>query len=222
MSTASWPAASSSSRMGALSGKPAWSEATTMRMGGDHTQAGRMTGRMCLHKPPTHRYSRANLRHGQGEEVVRSRWTGPTRTGARPSVASSPIVPRATFVLGGRFVHCPIPIVGSPVSTAARSSSSPQVSRSSMRSAGFSEPPKRCPSCRASRKAQRSAGGSGEGAGSYGGYGQSSGGYGGYAERRPREMYSAVCAECGRAAQVPFQPTGARPVYCSDCFQSKR
>lgn len=87
---------------------------------------------------------------------------------------------------------------------------------------GFSEPPKRCPSCRASRKAQRSAGGSGAGAGSYGGYGQSSGDYGGYAERRPREMYSAVCAECGRAAQVPFQPTGARPVYCSDCFQSKR
>lgn len=88
---------------------------------------------------------------------------------------------------------------------------------------GFSEPPKRCASCRANRKAQRSAaGGSGADAGSYGGYGQSSGGYGGYAERRPREMYSAVCAECGRAAQVPFQPTGARPVYCSDCFQSKR
>ncbi len=35
-----------------------------------------------------------------------------------------------------RFVHWPIPIVGSPVSTAAWSSSSPRVSRSSMRSAG--------------------------------------------------------------------------------------
>ncbi len=89
---------------------------------------------------------------------------------------------------------------------------------------GFSEPPKRCASCRASRKAQRSASGGsgGASAGSYGGYEQSSGGYGGYAERRPREMFSAVCAECGRTAQVPFQPTGARPVYCSDCFQGKR
>lgn len=88
---------------------------------------------------------------------------------------------------------------------------------------GFSEAPKRCASCRAARKAQRSAAGGsgGAGASSYGGYGQSEGGYG-YAERRPREMYSATCAECGRTAQVPFQPTGARPVYCSDCFQSKR
>ncbi|MBX3030888.1 MAG: zinc-ribbon domain containing protein [Chloroflexi bacterium] len=89
---------------------------------------------------------------------------------------------------------------------------------------GFSEPPKRCASCRAARKTQRNAGGgfAGDGDGSSGGYERSSGGYGGYAERRPREMHSAVCAECGRTAQVPFQPTGARPVYCSDCFQSKR
>lgn len=89
---------------------------------------------------------------------------------------------------------------------------------------GFSEAPKRCASCRAARKAQRSAAGGsgGAGAGSYGGYGQSEGGNDGYVERRPREMYSVTCAECGRTAQVPFQPTGARPVYCSDCFQSKR
>ncbi len=89
---------------------------------------------------------------------------------------------------------------------------------------GFSEPPKRCASCRASRKAQRSASGGsgGASAGSYGGYERAMGGYGGAAERRPREMHSAVCAECGRTAQVPFQPTGARPVYCSDCFQGKR
>lgn len=87
---------------------------------------------------------------------------------------------------------------------------------------GFSEAPKRCPGCRAARKSQRSAAGGAGGAGSYGGYGQSEVAYGGPAERRPREMYSAVCAECGRTAQVPFQPTGARPVYCSDCFQGKR
>ncbi len=91
---------------------------------------------------------------------------------------------------------------------------------------GFTEAPKRCPSCRSARKAQRGAtsgegGAQGAGGGySAAGHGSGDGGYGG--ERRPRQMFSAVCAECGRAAQVPFQPTGARPVYCSDCFQTRR
>jgi CxxC-x17-CxxC domain-containing protein len=76
----------------------------------------------------------------------------------------------------------------------------------------FSEP-RRCPSCRAARKASR-----GDGGGS-GGY--SSGGGGGY-DRAPREMFSATCASCGREAQVPFRPSGAKPVYCSDCFKSQR
>jgi CxxC-x17-CxxC domain-containing protein len=35
-------------------------------------------------------------------------------------------------------------------------------------------------------------------------------------------MYSATCASCGREAKVPFQPTGSKPVYCSDCFTSAR
>ncbi len=35
---------------------------------------------------------------------------------------------------------------------------------------------------------------------------------------RTREMYPAVCANCGAETQVPFKPTGVRPVYCSDCF----
>lgn len=86
---------------------------------------------------------------------------------------------------------------------------------------GFTEPPKRCPSCRAARKSQRN-GGSGSSYGASGGYG-SSGGYGASAsERPPRQMHEAVCANCGRTALVPFQPTGSRPVYCSDCFQSRR
>lgn len=90
---------------------------------------------------------------------------------------------------------------------------------------GFSEPPKRCSTCRAARKAQRGgAGASGSASYSGGGYDRPGGGYGGggYAERRPREMFAATCAECGKTAQVPFQPTGARPVYCSDCFQNRR
>ncbi len=27
-----------------------------------------------------------------------------------------------------------------------------------------------------------------------------------------------VCANCGQATQVPFQPRGDRPVYCRECF----
>jgi CxxC-x17-CxxC domain-containing protein len=76
----------------------------------------------------------------------------------------------------------------------------------------FSEP-RRCPSCRAARKAQRGdfGGGAHTGGGSRGGY--SSG---------PREMFSATCSSCGREAQVPFRPSGTKPVYCSDCFTARR
>lgn len=37
-------------------------------------------------------------------------------------------------------------------------------------------------------------------------------------DNRPREMFSAVCDNCGRDCQVPFRPSGEKPVYCSDCF----
>lgn len=107
---------------------------------------------------------------------------------------------------------------------------------------GFTEP-RRCPSCRASRKAARSAEtGGGYGASEYGGYGArggySAGGYGGgggggggYSsggggygsrDRAPREMFTATCSNCGNEARVPFRPTNGKPVYCSDCFRSMR
>ena len=103
---------------------------------------------------------------------------------------------------------------------------------------GFSEP-RRCPSCRASRKAARSGGDSGYGGGSYagggydsgygGGYsaGGAGGGYGGgggFGNRGggPREMFAATCSSCGREAKVPFRPTNGKPVYCSDCFRAQR
>lgn len=70
---------------------------------------------------------------------------------------------------------------------------------------GFSNAPTRCPSCRAARKASRDSGG---------GYGARGGG--------ERQMYPAVCAQCGKQTEVPFQPSGDRPVYCSDCFQAQR
>ena len=101
---------------------------------------------------------------------------------------------------------------------------------------GFTEP-RRCGSCRASRKAARGDSGGGGSYGSYGagggysagggggysaGGGYGGGGGGGYRERGPREMFAATCSNCGREAQVPFRPTSGKPVYCSDCFRSMR
>lgn len=31
-------------------------------------------------------------------------------------------------------------------------------------------------------------------------------------------MFAATCSSCGKACEVPFRPTGEKPVYCSDCF----
>jgi|GEM_PF-471949 len=41
-----------------------------------------------------------------------------------------------------------------------------------------------------------------------------------HGDDRPREMFKAVCAECGRPTEVPFKPSGERPVYCKECFQA--
>jgi len=70
------------------------------------------------------------------------------------------------------------------------------------RSKGYTKEPKRCPECRQSRKSER--------------YGNSS--YGG----APRQMFPATCAECGKSTEVPFQPRGDKPVYCSDCYRKVR
>ncbi len=42
--------------------------------------------------------------------------------------------------------------------------------------------------------------------------------------RRPanREYHSAICANCGDHASVPFAPQADRPVYCSSCFDQIR
>lgn len=37
----------------------------------------------------------------------------------------------------------------------------------------------------------------------------------------PREMHKAVCDECGRNCEVPFRPSGDKPIYCSNCFERK-
>ncbi|MFA6215100.1 MAG: CxxC-x17-CxxC domain-containing protein [Patescibacteria group bacterium] len=33
-----------------------------------------------------------------------------------------------------------------------------------------------------------------------------------------KRMFSAVCDKCGQKCEVPFRPTGDKPVYCSQCF----
>ena len=69
-------------------------------------------------------------------------------------------------------------------------------------SKGYMNEPKRCPSCREVRKQER--------------YGNSTYGY------SQRQMFPAVCAECGKDTQVPFEPRGDKPVYCSDCYRKVR
>lgn len=61
---------------------------------------------------------------------------------------------------------------------------------------GYVHEPKRCPTCRKARKSQR--------------YGSDFG--------FRRQMFPAVCAQCGKDTEVPFQPREGRPVYCSECY----
>jgi CxxC-x17-CxxC domain-containing protein len=102
---------------------------------------------------------------------------------------------------------------------------------------GFTNEPKRCKTCRDARKASqtsgnRSGGGggssysSGGGGGGRGAYSGGRGGGGGRSfgggDRGPRQMFPATCASCGQQTEVPFKPSGSRPVYCRDCFQSQK
>jgi len=64
---------------------------------------------------------------------------------------------------------------------------------------GFQNEPTRCKECRELRKSRLS---------------DSSG--------RKREMYDAVCANCGAETKVPFKPHLEKPVYCSACFANHR
>jgi CxxC-x17-CxxC domain-containing protein len=61
--------------------------------------------------------------------------------------------------------------------------------------------------------------GGGGGFGGNRGGGSRFGGGGG----RDREvvMHKAVCSNCGSSCEVPFRPSGDKPVYCNDCFSKK-
>jgi CxxC-x17-CxxC domain-containing protein len=36
-----------------------------------------------------------------------------------------------------------------------------------------------------------------------------------------REMFQATCATCGGRCEVPFRPSGDKPIYCKACFGGK-
>ena len=60
---------------------------------------------------------------------------------------------------------------------------------------GFQNEPQRCKACRDARK---------------------------NATKGTREMFTAVCAECGGEAKVPFNPTEGKAVYCSACYAQRK
>jgi CxxC-x17-CxxC domain-containing protein len=67
-------------------------------------------------------------------------------------------------------------------------------------SRGYQNEPKRCPTCRQAKRATRT----------------------GTTSAPRHEMFTVTCSECGKTAEVPFQPRGDRPVYCSDCYRKNR
>jgi CxxC-x17-CxxC domain-containing protein len=62
---------------------------------------------------------------------------------------------------------------------------------------GLLHEPQRCPDCRKKAKAERAA-------------------------ARSANMHDVICSNCGKPAQVPFEPRTDRPVYCSECFEARR
>jgi len=36
-----------------------------------------------------------------------------------------------------------------------------------------------------------------------------------------KQMFKAICDNCGRSCEVPFKPSNNKPVYCSDCFEKQ-
>jgi len=41
-------------------------------------------------------------------------------------------------------------------------------------------------------------------------------------ERRLVDAPGNTCSDCGANTQVPFKPSGDRPVYCRECYKSRR
>jgi CxxC-x17-CxxC domain-containing protein len=41
-------------------------------------------------------------------------------------------------------------------------------------------------------------------------------------ERPSRPMYAVICFDCGQDCEIPFKPSGDRPVYCKECFAKRK
>jgi len=39
---------------------------------------------------------------------------------------------------------------------------------------------------------------------------------------RERTLHKAICADCNKECEVPFKPSGGRPVYCKVCFSKRK
>jgi CxxC-x17-CxxC domain-containing protein len=63
---------------------------------------------------------------------------------------------------------------------------------------GFQNEPGRCKECRQAKKDSRRSNGA------------------------KRELYDAVCSDCGKETQVPFKPSDERPVYCRECYEARK
>ncbi|HQF36278.1 MAG TPA: hypothetical protein PLL26_01380 [Candidatus Dojkabacteria bacterium] len=57
---------------------------------------------------------------------------------------------------------------------------------------------------------------------SFGGNRTGSSGRGNFRDRSSgrKEMFDAICDQCGKNCKVPFRPTNSKPIYCSECFES--
>ncbi len=66
---------------------------------------------------------------------------------------------------------------------------------------GYSTP-KRCKPCRMAKKNEQ-------------------GGGSGY-RSAPSQGTPVICSGCGQPTTVPFEPRGDRPVFCRDCYQSRK
>jgi CxxC-x17-CxxC domain-containing protein len=73
---------------------------------------------------------------------------------------------------------------------------------------GHTNAPKRCPSCRQARKTRQLNSGN---------FNNRQSGF-----QSERRLYPAICAQCGKSTQVPFEPRAGRPVYCRDCYNTAK
>lgn len=63
-------------------------------------------------------------------------------------------------------------------------------------------------------------GGGNRGGGFRGGNG---GGFrGGNSGGRNMTIHKAICDECHKSCEVPFRPSGDKPIYCNECFSTKK